>query len=188
MRLIKTMIHPSVNSVEGRTYNRRAARGIILRGSKILLLYTKRYNDYSFPGGGVELGEDWISGLRRELAEETGANNIQIISEFGYIDEYRPHYKPEFDLIHMVSNFYVCEIDEVLNQASLEDYEIDNGMSSMWVDIHEAIRHNKEVMVNQESSMGLSIERETLVLELVAQELVQSVSVGHLLHTATPMG
>jgi len=178
MRLIKNMIHNSVKNTEGIIFERRAARGIILKGSKILLLFTKRYNDYSFPGGGVELEENWIEGLKRELAEEIGAKNIQVISEFGYIDEYRPHYKPEYDLLHMVSYFYVCEIDEVLNQAKLEDYEIDNGMSSVWIDIHEAIRHNKEVIANQESTMGLSIERETIVLELVVQELLNSVSVG----------
>jgi 8-oxo-dGTP pyrophosphatase MutT (NUDIX family) len=171
MRLIKTMVHHLVSNIEGRIFERRAARGIILKDSKILLLYTKRYNDYSFPGGGIELEEDWITGLKRELTEETGANHIQIISEFGYIDEYRPHYKPEYDLIHMVSNFYVCEIDEILNQANLEDYEIANGMSAVWIDIHEAIRHNLEVISNQESTMGLSIERETLVLQLIAQEL-----------------
>ncbi len=172
MRLIKEMIHKDVIELEGKTFERRAARGIILKGSKILLLYTKRYNDYSFPGGGVELNEDLIMGLKREIAEETGAKNIKVISEYGFIDEFRPHYKPEYDLIHMMSYFYVCEIDEILEQAKLEDYELANGMSSVWIDIHEAIHHNKEVMAKQEASMGFSIERETLVLELVAKELL----------------
>jgi ADP-ribose pyrophosphatase YjhB (NUDIX family) len=180
MRLIKTIIHKSLKNIEGRIYERRAARGIILKGSKILLLYTKRYNDYSFPGGGIEIEEDLIAGLERELAEETGAKKIEIIHEFGFIDEYRPPYKPEYDLIHMLSYFYVCKIDEILNQANLEDYEIANGMSSVWIDIHEAIRHNKEVISNQESSMGFSIERETLVLELVVRELIQLAPAGYL--------
>ncbi|SDL25623.1 NUDIX domain-containing protein [Natronincola ferrireducens] len=172
MRLIKKMIHKDVKNLDGRTFERRAARGIILKGSKILLLYTKRYNDYSFPGGGVDTGEDLITGLKRELAEEIGAKNIEVLREFGYIDEYRPHYKPEYDLIHMLSYFYVCRIDEELGDANLEGYEIANGMASVWIDIHEAIKHNKEVMVNQEVSMGLSIERETLALELIAEELL----------------
>lgn len=174
LRLIKKLIHKDVTNLDGNTFERRAARGIILRGSKILLLYTRRYNDYSFPGGGVEHHEDILTGLRRELAEETGAKNIEVICEFGMIDEYRPHYKPEYDLIHMISYFYVCVIDEELDEAELEDYEIENGMSSVWIDIHEAIKHNKEVMDKQESTMGFSIERETMVLELVAKELVST--------------
>jgi len=172
LRLIKKLIHKDVDKLEGRIFERRASRGIILNGSKILLLYTKRYNDYSFPGGGIDPEEDLITGLKRELAEETGAKNVEIISEFGYIDEYRPHYKAEYDLIHMVSYFYVCKIDDDLDDVKLEDYEIANGMDSVWIDIHEAIKHNKEVIANQEQSMGFSIERETLALELVVAELL----------------
>ncbi|MNW12024.1 hypothetical protein D3C71_2096070 [compost metagenome] len=46
-------------------------------------------------------------------------------------------------------------------------------MSAVWIDIHEAIGHNQEVIAKQESSMGFSIKRETLVLELVAEELIK---------------
>ncbi|OPJ56803.1 NUDIX hydrolase [Alkalithermobacter paradoxus] len=173
MRLIKKMIHKDVEKIEGNIFERRAARAIILDGSNILLLYTKRYNDYSFPGGGVEFDEDLIKGLERELQEEIGAKNIEIISEFGIIDEYRPHYKAEYDLIHMVSYFYVCKVEEDFENARLEDYEQANGMSSVWIDINEAIAHNKKVIENKESSMGFSIERETLVLELIAKELIE---------------
>lgn len=172
MKLIKKMIHQDVQSIEGNIYERRAARGIILRGKDILLLYTKRYNDYSFPGGGVELDEDLLTGLRRELAEETGAAQVEVINEIGYIDEYRPHYKPEYDLIHMLSYYYVCSIGEQLGESRLEDYEITNGMSAVWIDIQEAIRHNRQVIANQEASMGFSIERETLVLELILEDLL----------------
>lgn len=171
MRLIQKMIHHDVKSLEGTIYERKAARGIIMRGSEILLLYTKRYNDYSFPGGGLELNEDVQSGLRRELAEETGARQVTVIRELGCIEEYRPHYKPEYDLIHMHSYYYVCSLDEELGATQLEDYEITNGMSAVWVDIHEAIRHNRQVIANREASMGFSIERETIVLELIAAEL-----------------
>ncbi|WP_458460848.1 NUDIX domain-containing protein [Paenibacillus sp.] len=172
MKLIQNMIHQDVKSLEGTVYERKAARGIIMRGSEILLLFTKRYNDYSFPGGGVELDEDLLAGLHRELAEETGATQVQVIRELGYIDEYRPHYKPEYDLIHMLSYYYVCTIGESLGESQLEDYEISNGMTAVWIDIHEAIRHNRQVIANQESSMGFSVERETIVLELIAKELV----------------
>lgn len=167
------MIHRDVKNLDGNTFERIATRGIVLKGSKILLMYTKLYNDYSFPGGGVDVDEDLITGLKRELAEETGAKNVEVISEFGYIDEYRPHHKPEYDLIHMLSYFYVCKIDEHLEEPSFEDYEIVNGMSADWIDIHKAIQHNKTVIANKEPSMGLSIERETFALEKIVEELLE---------------
>ncbi|GGO06620.1 NUDIX domain-containing protein [Saccharibacillus kuerlensis] len=168
MKLIQQFIHRDVSSLEGRTFERKAARAVIMRGSDILLIYTKRYNDYSFPGGGLEADEDEYAGLCREVTEETGAVDVEIVSELGYIEEYRPHYKDNYDLIHMLSYYYVCSIGEHLGEASPEDYEIANGSSAVWVDLNEAIRYNRRVIADQEASMGFSIERETLVLELLA--------------------
>lgn len=170
MELIHRIIHHDLTSLEGHRFERKAARAIIIRGDKILLLYTKRYNDYSFPGGGVELHEDLYKGLCRELAEETGATNVTVVRELGYIEEFRPYHKPEYDLIRMLSYYYICMIDEQLGHTQLEDYEIANGMSAVWINLNEAILHNRQVMINQESSMGFSIERETWVLELIASE------------------
>jgi len=46
-------------------------------------LYTARYEDYSLPGEGLDLGEDKVSGMVRELSEETRATNINNIKSFG---------------------------------------------------------------------------------------------------------
>lgn len=173
MRLIATLnnelYHPEL-----RIFERRAARGIILRGEEILLLYTRRYNDYSLPGGGIDEGEDLLCGLRRELAEETGARDIQVLHPFGVLEEYRPWYKPEHDLMFMRSYLYECSVAGELGKVKMEDYEIANGMEVVWMDIHEAIAHNRAVMAAQEASMGLSIARETLILELVVRERLSS--------------
>jgi hypothetical protein len=72
----------------------------------------------------------------------------------------------------MLSYFYICKTDDDFTDVNLEDYELANGMSPIWIDIHEAISHNKAVISNQEKSMGFSIERETLVLELIVKELL----------------
>jgi hypothetical protein len=42
----------------------------------------------------------------------------------------------------------------------------------VWVDLHTALNHNRAVMQRQEATMGMSIQRETLMLELVAKELL----------------
>lgn len=175
MRLLANLKHHSLPEVLGtRVYKRRASRAIILVEDKILLLFTKKYNDFSFPGGGVDEHEDLILGLQRKLEEETGARDIKVVQEFGYVDEVRPHYRPDYDIIHMLSYFYVCEIASVLGWPKMENYEIANGMEVRWVNIHEAIAHNRKVIESQDVSMGLSIERETLILEMIVRELIES--------------
>ncbi len=176
MRLLNRAIHsdydPSKNPV---LYNRVAARGIIMNGDDILLIYTKRYNDYSFPGGGIDINEDILDGLKRELTEETGAQNIMILEDFGRYEEIRSTHYKGYDFMEMYSYFYKCSIDKELGEASPEDYELKNGSEPVWVNILEAIAHNKKVISSKEESMGLSIIRETEVLEMVVEDLLSEI-------------
>lgn len=172
MKLIKKFKHSALEKIEGKEYRREAARAIVLDGEEILLLYTARYDDYSFPGGGIDEGEDKVEGLIRELEEETGAQNIDILCEFGYLDEYRQSRYEGYDYIRMISYFYVCNVNKELGENNLEDYEKKNGMEARWVNIHKAIEHNKEMMAQKGEKLGISIERETFMLELIAKELL----------------
>ena len=52
-------------------FNRFAARGIICRGDRYLMIHGKN-GDYKFPGGGMEEGESFEKTLIREVSEETG--------------------------------------------------------------------------------------------------------------------
>ena len=110
MNILRTSQHPDINDLTGAILYRKAARGIILNGSNILLMYTERYHDYSLPGGGVDDGEALVEGLIRELEEETGARNIRNIEPMGIYEEYRPWYKPEHDAMHMLSYCYFCRV------------------------------------------------------------------------------
>lgn len=172
MLLITKLIHPDVKSIQGNMFRRQAARGIILREQQILLLFTERYNDFSLPGGGVEAHEDLVVGLKRELEEETGARDIRVKRNYGYIEEYRPYWKPGYDLMHMTSHFYVCDIARELAPVRMEGYEQSNGMRPVWISVHDAIKHNAAVMQRAEQSMGQSIQRETFMLRKIADELV----------------
>ncbi len=171
MRLLKSTVHPDLKSLTGSIFQRNAARGIILNGDDILMLYTERYHDYTLPGGGIDEDEDIQAGLVRELEEETGAKNIRNIEAFGLYEEYRPWYKPDFDIVHMKSYCFVCRIDAELGDTKLEDYEIKNGMKPVWINIHDAIAHNEHTMANSEKK-GMSIERETFLLKLIVEELL----------------
>ena len=177
MRLLKTAFHPEVSPADispdsGLTLMvRHAARAVVVNDENILLLYTQRYDDYSLPGGGIDDGENEIEGLKRELQEETGAKGIRNIKPFARYEEYRPWYKSDADIMHMISHCYLCEIDAELGETSLESYEINNGMTAQWMNIHAAIAHNEAVIANSDKK-GLSIEREVFLLRVIARELV----------------
>jgi len=175
MRLLKSTVHPSIESLDQPSFLRLAARGIILKGDKVLMLYTQRYDDYTLPGGGIDQGENQIQGLIRELTEETGAQNIRDVKAFGLYEEYRPWYKDNLDIMHMKSYCYTCEIDEQLGETSLEDYEVNNGMKAVWITVQDAITHNLNTIKNSDKK-GMSIERETFLLLLIRDELLISAS------------
>lgn len=171
MQLLKTHYHPEIDTLENKSvFTRLATRSIVTQGNSILLMYTERYEDYSLPGGGLDSDEDKIEGMMRELREETGAKDIKNIQPFGIYEEYRPWYKPDFDIQYMISYCYTCEISKELGEAKLESYEINNGMKAMWVNIYEAIAHNKKTMATSEKK-GMSIERETFLLGLIAENI-----------------
>ena len=178
MRRLKTAFHPDVSpesispASELILIERHAARAIVVKGEDILLLYTQRYHDYSLPGGGIDEGEDEVAGLMRELQEETGAQGIRNVNAFARYDEYRPWYKSDADIIHMISHCYVCDIDDELGETDFESHEVSNGMTPIWMNIHEAIAHNEEVIANSDKK-GLSIERETFLLRVIVKELVK---------------
>ena len=92
------------------------------------------------------------------------------IRELGIYEEFRPWYKAEHDILHMTSYCYFCTIDSELGEPRHEDYEVANGMKALWINIHQAIAHNREVIANSPKK-GLSIERETWLLERVASQL-----------------
>jgi ADP-ribose pyrophosphatase YjhB (NUDIX family) len=159
MHILKTHYHTEVTDIENKTtFTRLATRAIAVKGNNILLLYTKRY-------------EDKIAGMKRELIEETGAKNINNIKPFGAYEEYRPWRKADFDVQHMISYCYTCDIDTELGVCNMESHEIKNGMHPVWVNIYDAIIHNKKT-ISTSDKKGMSIERETFLLELIAKDLL----------------
>ena len=54
---------------DGKVFSRPSARAVILKDGKALLIHSKKYDYYKFPGGGIESGEDHETALCREVLE-----------------------------------------------------------------------------------------------------------------------
>ncbi len=147
MRILKDIDYTALK--DKRIYERPSSRGIILKDDKILLLYTKQHDDYSCPGGGLEKDETPREGLIREIKEETGTNNIKIISDYGIYNEIIPPLKrKKFDYIYISSYFFICSADSNLGKPQLEDY---NGRINSY---KECLTLSKKIGYNLRKQYG----------------------------------
>lgn len=58
--------------------NRISQSALLVYDKKVLLLLHKS-GKWLLPGGRLEVGENWLKGLRREIKEETGIDNIETV-------------------------------------------------------------------------------------------------------------
>ena len=77
-------IDPRLAEIKDCLY-RVAVKTIITNGNKLLLVLDGRDIDYSFPGGGVDYGENLRQAVIRELEEEIGMPSNLIASDFKII-------------------------------------------------------------------------------------------------------
>jgi ADP-ribose pyrophosphatase YjhB (NUDIX family) len=141
---------------------RIAVRGVIYRKDKLLLIHSNR-NYYKFPGGGVEKEESLEDGLIREIREETGYVNCQLIRKMGTVIERKIDEYDNNALFQMISVYYLCELaDEYKVSQELDDYENEEQFTPVWILPEEAIRQN-QIMINQLEQNSF-LKRESFVL------------------------
>ena len=70
----------------------RTGVGIVVLNKKNKIFVGKRKDNpvdkWQMPQGGVDEGEDYVTAMKRELLEETGIKNIEIIKEIEKIYQY----------------------------------------------------------------------------------------------------
>ncbi|MDP7304906.1 MAG: NUDIX hydrolase [Pirellulaceae bacterium] len=73
----------------------QAAGGLVwrhsARGPEVVLIHRPRYDDWSFPKGKMEAGENWMETALREVEEETGIHVVlgDFAGSFSYLVRHR---------------------------------------------------------------------------------------------------
>lgn len=153
------------------TQERMTARAIILDGFNILMAYSRKFDDYMTPGGGID-DEDFEVALDRELREEMGLS-IKEIKPIGYIEELRLN--ENGSVLYQKSHYFFASIDQRVPKQ-LEDYEQAFGLEPAWVNIKEVIQHNDKIIENRiiNGIRGVhpfsTLRRENEVLKYILRE------------------
>ena len=154
---------------QGEVFRRDSARGIIFRGNKLSVIYSRRDKYCKLPGGGIEAGEDNISAMIREVREETGLTvKPGTVREFGYVHRIQ---KGKTEPVFIQDNFYyLCETEDGQEPTELSQEEKDEDFVPLFMEPGEVIAINEDYARRENNTM---IERELRVLRIIAEELSQ---------------
>ena len=145
---------------------RPSVRGIILRDGKVLMVHSRKYDYYKFPGGGIEAGESQEEALCREIREETGCLiEPDSIREYGLA--HRRSREEDADLFIQDNFYYLCTAKAAAAQE-LDDYEAEEGFTPVFVTAAQAIETNR--FHDHQGKWGIVQQRDCRVLEILREE------------------
>ncbi len=147
---------------------RKAVRGVCIKGDQILMAHLENSGEYKFPGGGVNPGEGDIEALKREMLEEAGVTKIKEITNLGVALQKQDSIFNE-GIFYQISKYYmVSDFDEnAFAIENLDDYEVDLGVKPKWVRITDALKHNQEIMKDENRNPW--VDRDTLILKYISE-------------------
>ena len=149
-------------------YKREAARAIIYKNNKLLLVKGENQGFYKFPGGGLHFAELRKIALVRETKEETGYKiKFCSIKDFGYAKECKKSNKYKEAIFMHYSYYYFADIYDNKGKQHLDPYEKELGLKSDFVDIDYAIKVNNQFLKDNDKSEYEYIVRETRILEIL---------------------
>ncbi len=152
-----------------RVFVRPSARAIIIKGERVAMVYSKKYDYYKFPGGGIESGEDRLTALMREVREEAGLLVLaDTVKEYGYVHRVERYDSDGIDRFIQDNYYYLCDVDDTPAAQSLDGYEEEEGFTLVFVDPREAIATNRTHPHGPKSQNML--EREARVLQMLLAE------------------
>lgn len=152
---------------------RPSVRGVIIRGGKLAMIHSLKYDYYKFPGGGAEEGEDHTATLLREVREESGLRVIpESIREYGYVHRVQKGWVE--DVFVQDNYYYLCGAEDMVASQELDEYEDEERFTLEFVTAQEAIAVNRTHHHGEKEGNArfqVMLERESRVLELLRDEL-----------------
>ena len=152
------------------TYVRNSARSLILRGGRIAMVHSVKYDYYKFPGGGIEEGETPAQAMIRETREEAGLIVIPAsVKEYGSVLRVQRGLKDVTRRFVQDNFYYLCAVSDEVVPQTLDRYESEEGFTLEWADPAKVIAVNRYGDHGEKASpaLELELEREARVLELL---------------------
>jgi 8-oxo-dGTP pyrophosphatase MutT (NUDIX family) len=119
-----------------------SAGGVVINRRGQVLVVSQHGTSWSLPKGRIEAGEDYLAAARREIHEEAGVTELELIGELGSYERYRLNGsnedRSELKTIHM---FLFKTEEEELSPIDPENPE------ALWVDrerVAELLTHPKD--------------------------------------------
>lgn len=151
---------------------RPSVRGIIIRENTLAMIHSLKYDYYKFPGGGIENGEDHLTTLIREVAEESGLSVIpSSVQPYGYVHRVQKGTKE--DMFIQDNYYYFCDVQDKVNLPQLDDYEDEECFTLEWVRPETVLytnRNHSHGAKEQFFQFATMSERECRVIEMLIQE------------------
>ncbi|HHW11581.1 MAG TPA: NUDIX domain-containing protein [Firmicutes bacterium] len=152
-----------------KVHHREAVRGVILQEDKLLMVLLKS-GDYKFPGGGIDTGESHEEALRREVREETGYPDCEILEKIGVVVEREADAYEEDAFFEMRSHYYLCRVSGRPAFQKLDAYEKELDFCPVWVPLDQALCANEEILRKGTKELNPWVQRETMVLKILKEQ------------------